>query len=245
MSSRTAFERYAFAMGRVTAKCIDAAADSIIDGTEPDRIVDTAASVLLHGFREIESTLKTLSLIEAMIGVAAPRSRAVPKHEYLKFLIGAYLQEVYILEQRLTAYATKIQRAYRFDATTILKSIEETFSGIVRFRGEHVHSKRYADDRIDILQGIAFVESVIEGLHVTAELEYKNVRNEWLKFVKGSNAATRAFLQDYFEYLLTRIAKDGVLILPRTGKGQHGCAIPLDAEPLVAGDLAHKAAQGP
>jgi hypothetical protein len=62
-----------------------------------------------------------------------------------------------------------------------------------------------------------------------AELEYKNVRNEWLKFVKGSNAATRAFLQDYFEYLLTRIAKDGVLIIPRAGKGQHGCAISLDA----------------
>lgn len=228
MSSRTAFKRYASAMGHVTAKCIDAAADSIVDGTAPDRTIDAAASVLLHGFREIESTLETLSLIEAMIGVAAPRSRAVPKHEYLKFLIGAYLQEVYILEQRLTAYTTKIQRAYRFDATTILQSVQETFGGIVLFRGEHVHSKRYVDDRIDILQGMTFIESVIEGLHVKGEFEYRNVRNEWLEFVKGSNAATRAFIQDYFEYLLARITKDGVLILPRTGKGQHGHRIPLD-----------------
>lgn len=229
MNSHTPFERYTSAMNCVVAKCIDSAADSLIDGTAPDPIIDTAATVLVYGFREIESTLKAIDLIETMIGVAAPRSRRVPKHEYLKFLIGAYLQEVYILEQRLTAYATKIGRAYkpRFDATAILQSIQKTFGSMVQLRGEHVHSKRYEDKRIDILQGLAFVESLVDDLHVTTELEYKNVQNEWLKFAKGRNTTIRAFLQYYFEYLLAGISEDGVLILPRTGRGQHGHTIPL------------------
>lgn len=231
MSSHTPFERYSFAMNRVIAKCIDSAADSAANGTTPDRTIDTAASVLVHGFREIESTLKALRLIEAMIGVAAPRSKLVPKHEYLKFLIGAYFQEVYILEQRLTKYAIKIQRTYRprFDATAILQSIQETFGGVVELRGEHVHLKRYSDMRIDILHGLVFVENLMDGLHVTAELEYKNVQTEWLKFAKERNAEIQIFLQHYFECLLAGISKDGILILPRTGRGQHSHAVPLDA----------------
>ena len=35
------------------------------------------------------------------------------KDEYIKFLVGAYLQEVYVLEQRLSAYAKKTSRLYK------------------------------------------------------------------------------------------------------------------------------------
>ncbi len=232
MNPSHSFERYRKAMDLIVAKCIDSAADSIINGTVSDPAVSAAASVLLDGFREIESTLKTLSLIETMVRVAAPRSRSISKFEYLKFLIGAHLQELYILEQRLTTYAKKVSRAYktRIDEAPLVQSVLDTFDNLIKTRGEHVHVRRLEDKRIDLLRGAAFVEHLVEGIRIDTARKYKTIQAEWHASIKRNNVIAREFLEGYFECLLVGITQDGFLILPRTGKGHQPPAIKLDDE---------------
>ena len=91
-----------------------------------------------------------------------------------------------------------------------------------------MHVKRYTDTRLDILEGVAFVEQIFSGLNITAAREYVKIRDEWLCFVKNNNATTEAALEDYFGCLLAGITSDGILMLPRTGRG-YCHTIPLDA----------------
>ena len=211
---------YRAAMNVVQGLCIDAAADAIVRSSTSDRSIDAAATILLAGFREIEATLNALSLIEALIGVAPPRSKHVNRSEYLTFLVGAYLQEVYILDQRLDTYAKRVGRAYkgRLDATTVMTPIRHTLNTILRRRGAHVHESRYEDRQLGFLQGVAYVQHLIEGLESLAAHHYKRIQTEWHEQIKANNQTTLGLLEDYFGALLIAVSKDGNLILPRTGK---------------------------
>jgi len=184
-------------MDLIFAKCIDSATDSIINGTASDPAVSAAASVLLDGFREIESTLKTLSLIEAMLKVAPPRSRSISKFEYLKFVIGAHLQELYILDQRLTTYAKKVSRAYktRIDEAPLAQSVLDTFDSLIKTRGEHVHVRRFEDKRIDLLLGATFVEHLVEGIRINTAQKYKTIQAEWHTSIKKIIQSHESFLR--------------------------------------------------
>jgi hypothetical protein len=82
-------------------------------GQEHALPTDTQFSEIFYGFSEIGSALDALKLTEELLRLAPPRSKRIDKDSYLKFLVGSYLQELYILEQRLTAYAKKISRIYR------------------------------------------------------------------------------------------------------------------------------------
>lgn len=208
-------------MSQVAGACIDGAAESIVAGRDQDRSLVAAAEVLLHGFQEIEHALQATELLEALVGSPAPRSATVSKHAYLKFLIGAYLQEVYILECRLTAYATKVRRVYtRVDEKAVSQMVREALGETVRLRGKHVHEKRQEDRRIDYLLGAASVAEVVPGLEAIVDAEYRKVRSEWRGQVKRGNAATRELLERYFAHLLAGVVKDGAVVLPRTGRGQ-------------------------
>lgn len=229
MSLQLPFAPYRAAMNVVQGLCIDAAADAVVRRSARDRSIDAAATILLAGFREIETTLSSLSLIETLIGVAPPRSKHVNRSEYLTFLVGGYLQEVYILDQRLDMYAKRISRAYKgsIDPAALLSPIRHTMNAILRHRGAHVHQSRFEDRRLGFLQGVAYVQHLIEGLEVTAARHYKHVQTEWHEQIRTNNLKILGLLEDYFGGLLSVVFKEGHLVLPRTGKGSVR-SIPID-----------------
>ena len=231
MNSHSAFIRYQNAMNKVAAMCVDLAATSIAEKTAPSRTIESATTTLVHGFTEISTTLDRLNLIDGLFSVAAPRSKSIEKHEYMNFLIGVYLQEVYILEQRLTAYATRMGRAYRtgVNVEELFESIQQTLGKIVKTRGAHVHVKRYSDERLEILSGITYIGELAESFHINATAHCKTVQREWQKTIKSNRAATLGLVNSYFSHLLSAITKDGLLFLPRTGREPHGPTIALDA----------------
>jgi hypothetical protein len=230
MKQQALFAPYRAAMNAVQGVCIDRSADAILNPATPDRSIDAAATILLAGFREIEATLNALGLVETLIGVAPPRSKRVDRSEYLTFLVGSYLQEVYILDQRLDAYAKRIGRAYkgRLDATAVMSPIRNTLNTILRRRGVHVHESRYEDRRLGFLQGVAYVQHLVEGLEVTATRHYKRVQAGWHEQIKANNLKTLGLLESYFAALFSAVSQQGRLILPRTGKGPTR-SIPIDA----------------
>ena len=147
MNPQPPFAPYRAAMAVVQGLCIDASADAIARPSTSDSSIDAAATILLAGFREIDATHNALRLIETLTGVAPPGSKHVNRGEYLTFLVGSYLQEVYILDQRLDAYAKRVGRAYKgsLDPTAVMTPIRHIMNVILRRRGVHVHESRYED----------------------------------------------------------------------------------------------------
>lgn len=220
-NAATGYARYQRAVSDLSCEYINPAWEAKKRGKVLNRPTDSAFEALFRGFIEISDTLEALALTETLLGLAAPRSSKVKKDEYLKYLVGAYLQEVYILEQRLTAYAKKMLRLYNHPAhiPALEDSIQSTFGGITRTRGAHVHSQRFTDEMLDMLARTSLVSIFKPEFAEDLHFEYKYVQRQWRKIVKTNNAATRAFLDQYFDELFVLISKSGKFVFPRTGRG--------------------------
>lgn len=177
---------------------------------------DGQFSDVFHGFTEIGSALDALALTEELLRLAPPRSKRIDKDSYLKFLVGSYLQELYILEQRLTAYAKKISRLYCNPSlpTAVRRIVYEPLEGIIGTRGAHVHHRRFTDERLDMVSSLALFRRVGHQLGDDLEFEYKFAQLEWSKRVKENNEATRKIVDHYCTLLKVVACKDGKVFLP-------------------------------
>ncbi len=71
---------------------------------------------VFNGFTEISDSFDSLKNCEIYIKrVPFPESK-VSRVSYLRFVIEGYLNEMYILKERLDAYLKVLQRAYRMSA---------------------------------------------------------------------------------------------------------------------------------
>lgn len=178
---------------------------------------DDQFSVVFHGFTEISGALDALALTEELLRLAPPRSKRIDKDNYLKFLVGSYLQEMYILEQRLTAYAKKLSRLYRKPSlpSAVQRVVFEPLEGIINTRGAHVHQHRFTDERLDMVSTMALFRRLRHQLGDDLEFEYKLAQREWSKRVKENNQATREIVNQYCKLLKAVICEDRKIFLPR------------------------------
>jgi hypothetical protein len=177
---------------------------------------DSQFSAVFYGFNEIESALGALALTEELLRLAPPRSKRIDKDSYLKFLVGSYLQELYILEQRLTAYSKKVSRLYNNPSlpAEVRRVVYEPLEEIINTRGAHVHRRRFTDERLDMVSTLALFRRVGHQLGEDLEFEYKFAQLDWSKRVKANNKATRALVDQYCTLLKAVICKDGKIVLP-------------------------------
>ncbi|HZW25585.1 MAG TPA: hypothetical protein VFF26_08890 [Gallionella sp.] len=221
MTDERGFDRFQRAMSVFAKHYIDPAWKSKkTKGIVLDRPTDSAFSSVFYGYIEISNTLEALKLCETLIGVAPPRSKAVKHDEYFKFLVGAYLQEMYILEQRLSTYATRMSRLYK--KPQIMQIIDQFVSkaleGIVNTRGAHVHAQRYSDNELDTLSTLTLISQFDVSYTEHLKEQYWWVQLEWGKKVKTNNSATREIVDHYFDVLYPLMTKDDRVVLPRAGK---------------------------
>lgn len=177
---------------------------------------DGVFSEIFHGFTEIGGALEALALIEELLGLAPPRSKRVDKDNYIKFLVGSYLQEMYILEQRLTAYAKKLARLYRKPSLpgAVKNVVYEPLEGLINTRGAHVHQRRFSDERLDSVSTLALFRRVGHALGEDLEFEYKMAQLHWKKRVRENNQTTRRIVDQYCAILEVVICKDGKVAFP-------------------------------
>lgn len=177
---------------------------------------DVQFSEIFEGFTEIGSALEALTLTQELLRLASPRSKRIDKDSYLKFLVGSYLQELYILEQRLTAYAKKISRLYNKPSlpAAVRRVVYEPLEGIINTRGAHVHQRRFTDECLGMVSTIALFRRAGHQLGDDLEFEYKLAQSQWSKRVKENNKATRALIDQYCTLLNDAICSDGKIVLP-------------------------------
>lgn len=185
-------------------------------GNTLQRPEDATFSTIFQGFTEISAALDTLKLSSKLIALAPPRSKIIRKDDYLKFLVGAYLQEMYILEQRLSSYAKKISRLYQIPTLPafVQKLVYQPLEGLITTRGAHVHSQRYSDEQLDRLSRTALFESVGHQLGEDLWFDYKWAQHHWVARVKKNNDAMLQIVDRYFDVMYDVVSANGKVSWP-------------------------------
>jgi hypothetical protein len=109
---------------------------------------------VLSGFNEIDASFEVLNDIPIYIKRFPPTNSDASKVRFLKYHVGSYLNENYILRERLVTYQKVITRMYKNDRrlgemhkqVEGLETLVSSLDDIVTMRGRHVHQKRYHDD---------------------------------------------------------------------------------------------------
>ena len=187
---------------------------------------EQAFGKIWRGYIEIEESFKVLRDIATYIKHFPPKKVLVSKTGFLRFHIGNYLNEVYILKKRLERYHTVIARIYRSDARlpALKKEINglgnllSVFDKVIKIRGAHVHKTRYEDkdlDRLSLLELLFYqVEkpSIARVLYPTA---IRDTRKKWAETITNNNKETARLLDIYFGVLHQIIFDEhGVWISP-------------------------------
>ena len=125
------------------------------------------AATMFRRFTEIHNCIERLKDCEAYVGSFPFKRGRITRHAYLQLVVEAHLNELYVLRERLLAYAKTVERAYRKDLHSkeiakVTASLEafvvKVLSSFARARGSHIHEYRYSHDDIERLQLVALLK---------------------------------------------------------------------------------------
>ncbi len=169
---------------------------------------DVLVTKLFFGFSEIEDSFQLLQDIPIYLKRFPALPSMISKTLYLRFHIGSYLNEVYILQQRLKAYSKQVFRMYRPLITTssqenAIKTILTSFQKINHTRGSHVHERHYSDDDFDRLNTLKLLATHggLEPLKKITIRELREVKQKWISIMANNVEEIEKLLNIYFEIL--------------------------------------------
>ena len=167
--------------------------------------------------------------IEFYAGRFPYRKTKVAKHRHLQFHVEAYLNELYILRERLTQFLKFIERQHRRDprlphikvACEVLNDfvIEAMKKGIA-IRGSHVHQWRLSDTQLDRLNSISFYTKMPDRKIRKAgiayyESEYRKIRKKWCNWMADGIEQAQKLVDSYLDEVFKLIFNNkGKLIYP-------------------------------
>lgn len=183
---------------------------------------------VFRGFIEIHESYKTLRDIEVYIRRFPYSDTKIQKTRHLRYHIESYLNEMYILKERLEAFAKRMARRHRKSPWVSQEGFKKLIelvitwpNEIVKTRGSHVHSRRFSADDLQRLEGweIFLQEEGIDANFI-ANLEmfeegYRTTRKKWQTRITENNDSVKVLLDAYFGALYAVLFDEkGQLKLP-------------------------------
>ena len=183
-------------------------------------------------FRPMSEIIYALEAIEniAVYARSFPYKRqGISRATYLKYHVENYLNELYLLKNRLIAYLKLIGKSYKKSEISkhVAKTISplytvvsKTLKGYIQVRGTHVHEHRYSDDDFDRLSKLELLsragnkDKFGEIMTHLSNNAYSEIRKKWVGKINDDLKGVHNLFEFYFENLLLAISKDGVLIFP-------------------------------
>jgi hypothetical protein len=181
---------------------------------------DVFFSKLATGFREIYDSYYSLLDIEVYIRRFPYPNTKVSKTRYLAYHMENYLNEVYMLKERLISYCTVVGRLYRNDHTLrdpkkamkdLSGIVQKSLKAITDTRGTHVHSARLTDEDLDRLSSLGLINRApneIPLLKTVYESAFRNTRKKYGVAIKRNNEEIRKILNAYFEVIYAIVADE-------------------------------------
>ena len=186
---------------------------------------------LYHQYNEIIMSMDSLKLIEKFISIKPPKVKLVNDSNYLMYHVHNYIQEMYILEDRLKQFIELIVASYtNLDnkstvlelKKTMIKFIKSNLENFTKYetgaRSQHVHYKRFKDEEIQWLETTIFLSTQKDEYIVESKKAYYIAKMKWLKIIKNNNKEIVKLLNIYFTTLSSIIAPDGKIHLPEDFK---------------------------
>lgn len=216
-------EKYQMLMADWASKTLMPHVDRIRAGEEADFAESQVFNTIFTGFTEIIDTYEALEFSSQLLSVASPRSKKIAKERYVKFVVNTYLQDVYILKERMNTYATKIKRMHERIGRNNLVSqhidplfpqIKSSFKGIVDTRGAHVHAKRFTDENLSEATSLALIATHSPEFEHYYNFSVHKVKIEWKNRIRRNNEQTLKLLNLYFGELICVVADNGEVIAP-------------------------------
>jgi len=161
----------------------------------------------------------------------------ISRSRYLNYHVRSYLQEMYILRERLNALLKKYERwnsplAPNSDTFTTLSDgrnlIAKAFDRIVDVRGGDVHHRQFSDPELERLEGW---EGLVEGgvdpgkewMTKAYEDQIKTARERWMTQIETNNATIAQVLDVVFDSLFgMTFAANGEVIIPKSYRPPRG-----------------------
>ena len=178
--------------------------------------------IIFNGLNEITASLENIKLTLASISLVPPKSKKINRSDYLKYHIHVYLQEIYILKERLNEYATTLQRRYtkinkeinvKEYITPLFQIVKMMFNDITNVRSKHVHAQRFSDSDLDWLSSTTFLSKFHDEYELPSKRIYKKVSQEWETTIKKNTKEINKIIDIYFNTIYAVITKNDKLIL--------------------------------
>lgn len=164
-----------------------------------------------QAFMEVGDAFQRLLDIEVYVRRFPFRGTRVTRERYMRFHVEAYLDETYILRERLAAFAKRTTRAYKKTnrrelVIKIEKRLLATVSAlddVIAVRGRHVHESRFDETRLRNLGAIELIErnSADPIWSDFVNEQYPRVRRYWAGWVTEMNRVIQKLLDVYFSDL--------------------------------------------
>ena len=191
---------------------------------------------IFNGFVEIVTSYNNLKDTEVYINRFPFRGTSIRKEHYLKYHIDNYLNEIYILQNRLINYPKIILRANKkasryskLEEAQILldKAVRLNFKGIVDLRGDHVHDDRFYDsylsrigawgvfaDPADVNSMTEEEMKIIDYYKKMYDISFQEAKLVWKQRIKANNQTIKKLLDSYFECVYTMVFDKSGSIIP-------------------------------
>ncbi|HIP33552.1 MAG TPA: hypothetical protein EYG89_02200 [Bacteroidia bacterium] len=226
MSTLNGYEKFEKLMADFIPKFVEPIAKQKLEDPSFFSTQNDMEFIIFNGFSEISSSLDTLRLIELFIKTNPPKENGINYSNYLTYHVHNYLQEMYILKERLKTYSKKIQRKYnKVIDEEVLKATVESLMKIVLealncitgdggVRNLHVHSEKFKDDELNWLSSTTFLANFHDEFKIQSEIAYETAKNKWQNTVENNNKELSKLIDIYFNTIYTIISIDDKVILP-------------------------------
>jgi hypothetical protein len=174
-----------------------------------------------HQLKEVHSSLERLDQASVYL-THYPGARAFPfqrlsEAEWIRYHVEVYLQELYILEQRLSRFLRKVEKLTGagdkngFLVVQGLKAaVKDGFTNVVRVRSGHVHQNRFQDEEMSNLDlALLFTRgrSGLPMLRGARQGRYAVALKKWSKYMRASNKNLVSACADMFKELTRILAR--------------------------------------
>jgi hypothetical protein len=185
--------------------------------------------LLTYHVSEIQTTLETMRDIEFYMGRFPYSEAKVAKYRHLIFHAQAFINELYILQERLLGFLKFVERQHRKDPRLdYIKDVCEVLRGFVTnsmksgiaIRGRHVHEWRLSDNDHDRLIGISLYtkmpnEDIRKAFTAYYDAEYKKVRRRRREWVASLIGVSQELVDAFFDELFKLMFDDkGSMVYP-------------------------------
>lgn len=181
---------------------------------------------MFNGFYEIYNSHRCMKNVETYISINPYSARGIPRSEFLKYHYENYLNELYILKERMIKYIDDIKKNYKCSRqrlsveaslSKISKTIEETFKKILSIRHDNVHTEKQTDfgmTRLEMFELLANNPDSETDKWMRDSI-YRATRKERLKWIRKQNIQVKKGLDDYFDVLHQYVfSKSGQILYP-------------------------------